>query len=298
MYKNLSASVAASNGTPFIIRPGQTALDRSKQMSMALLGTFGLIFAVGAGLAYLLFSQISRSETDVMNLQAQAGSSAQITKRYESTMQSYNDTVGKLSFLEASVAANQYVPTLLQQLQTLAQAAHLQVTSFKPGPLASTTVKPATANPAPAAGASGAAANPAKPAKVAAPPYDTLPVQLTVTGTFREVMTFIYSLPRFPKILCLTGVSLTPASGPAPTGKLVSTEPNLTASLKINAYIFGPSNSAVAATPAAPALGSFSAAHSSINDIEGQINAAKPVDGAPVASANGPAAASTPGPSK
>ena len=41
----------------------------------------------------------------------------------------------RVAFLEASVTEKSYVPTLLQQLQTLAAATHLTVMSVQPSPI-------------------------------------------------------------------------------------------------------------------------------------------------------------------
>jgi Tfp pilus assembly protein PilO len=243
MFKNLNQAVPAANGLPFIVKPRPTFDQRSKNVTTALLSVAGVVFAVGAGLGYLLFSQIAIARNSVVNLQAQAGSSSQIARRYQSTLADYNTTTSQIAFLEGPIPQNQYVPTLLQQLQVLAQTTGLQVMSVKPGPLASLTQKAAApvAAAVPASGDATAGAASASNAKAVAPPYDTLPVQLTVTGTYRQIMQFIYGLPRFPKILCLKSLNLSPkglSAGSMGTGAVA--EPALNAVFSIDAYVFAP----------------------------------------------------------
>jgi hypothetical protein len=258
MFKNLNQTAVAANGLPFIAKPRLSINERSKTITTTLLGIAGAVFVIGAGIAYLLLNQISVAQTRVINLQAQAGSSAQIAHRYHSTVDDYNTTTAQLAFLEPPSDQNKYVPTLLQQLQVLAQTTGLQVLSVQPGAIEAPAAKaasgtssaavPGTSSATPAASAAPAASTTSTKA-AAAPSYQTLPVALQVSGTYRQIMKFVYALPKFPKILCLKRISLAPggSQGAAP-GKSTSSEPVLAASLSLEAYVFPVSASGGTAT--------------------------------------------------
>jgi Tfp pilus assembly protein PilO len=248
MLKDLNQASPAIGALSFAAKPIPTAQQRSKSIMTILLLIAVVVFAIGAGIGYLLLSQIGEAQNKVLNLQAQEGTSLQIAKRYQTTLQSYDDTSSKLQFLETSVAPNQYIPTLLQQLQTLAQTTHLQVISIKPGPLASSVKKPAVvAVPAPtSAGAQATGTGPTK--TPAAPPYDTQPFQLTVNGTFPQIMSFIYALPHFPKIMTLKTMTLSPKGATGAAAKTI-VQPTLNATLAIDAYVFDSNAQTAASAP-------------------------------------------------
>jgi Tfp pilus assembly protein PilO len=268
MLQNLNQPVVAANGLPFITKPRPSANQRAKTLTLVLLGTAGLVLAVGGVAAFLLYSQIDRTQVLVSSLQVQEGDSDQIAKRYQTTLQSYNDAVNKLQTLDATLPPKQYIPTLLQQLQVLAQTTHLTVISVKPGMPSSETAKAVT--PAPAAAAGPAAPTP----KASAPPYETQPIDIMVSGTYSQVMTFIYSLPTFPKVLALEGVTLSPKSATGSSG--ANAGPLLTANLLINAYVFDESSTSVpTSTTPTQVLGSFTAARQSADQLTDQIGSPK-----------------------
>jgi Tfp pilus assembly protein PilO len=286
MFKNLNEASPTQNVLPSVIGGRPSAIQRAKSVTTTLFAVAGIVFAIGGGIAYLMYSQICQAQSRVADLQGQEGSSAQITKRYQTTLDNFNDTRSQLQYLEASVSQRQFVPTLVQQLETLAQKTNLQVTSIKPGPLASLAFKPA---PPVQSATLGIA-----PAKPAAPPYDTQPVVLEISGNYRQIMTFIYDLPHFPKILCLRGVTLSPKGMAPQAANGTIPEPVLSANLSIDTYVFDPG---AAVTPTAPGLtapGSFTTARSAVDDVNNSITGQKTASdapGSPAANAFSPATA-------
>ncbi len=240
MFKNLNQAIPAGGAIPLAAKPRPTAEQRAKVVTQALLGTGVIILTICGGIAYVLNSEMVRSQAQIAGLVSQEQNSTQITGRYQTTLQSYDDAATQLQSLESTLPQSQYIPTLLQQLQTLAQSTNLEVVSIKPGPLASD---------APKAAAPTTPTDPSAPVvvKPAAPAYQTQSIQISVSGTYRQVMTFIYSLPNFPKILSLQGLTFTPrGSDPSAAPGAAAAEPTLDATLLINAYVFDPSTSAAA----------------------------------------------------
>jgi len=209
------------------------------------------ILLVGGALIGLLNAQVAKLQLEADNRQAQVGSSEQVAQRYDMTRRSYDDTIDHLKYLETSVTSTTYVPTMLQQIQTLAQTTHLQVTSIRPGavqaaapPKPSPTDASATSSSTPSTDTTATA-----PTKKA-PPYDTISISLEVTGTYRQTAAFLYDLTRFPKIVAVTSAALHPDSANPSQDPLGS--PNIHSTLTITAYLFH-DNDAPIAIPGLPA---------------------------------------------
>ncbi|BDI33000.1 hypothetical protein CCAX7_50510 [Capsulimonas corticalis] len=218
MFKNLKTTGAAP-----------------KKVAQALAGVAGVILIGGSGAVFGLNSQITSLNNKAQTREAEVGSSEQVTRRYQTTLDSYNETLGKIQDLESSVSQSSYVPTLLQQLQTLASSTHLTVAAVRPMPTAPAPVVPVT----------DAASHPKKKAP---PPYDTLDISVDVKGTYANTATFLYSLTRFPKIISVSSAQMRPETAGPDQNPLSS--PMITTSLHLTAYVFHDDPAAPAASGA------------------------------------------------
>lgn len=199
------------------------------RVTQVLMIAAGLTLAVGAALLFMMNARIGDLQRNARDKEAKVGSSEQIARRYETTLTTYNATRARAQFLETSVSAKSYVPTLLQQLQGLAAQTHLSVDAVRPGPItAPVTVKPATSGDGSAPASSDAPAKKAPP-----PPYDTLGIDVDVTGSYSNTVAFLYGLTRFPKIISVDAAQITPGPAAASAGgarsSLLSTKLHLTA---------------------------------------------------------------------
>ncbi len=221
----------------------------AKRLMMALSAGAGLILLGGGGALFGMNSKLTGLQTTAQQKENEVGGSQQIARRYDTTLAAFNDTQEHIKNLEASVSAKSYMPTLLGQLQQLALTTHLTVTAVRPAP-------PAPPPAAPARPAGGDAAAPAAPVKAPAPPpYDSLPIEVDVTGTYADTATFLYSLTRFPKILSVSGAQLHP--DPLPAGSAPGARPTVTTNLKLIAFMFhdgSPDAAPVASVPVAAAV--------------------------------------------
>lgn len=212
----------------------------AKKLMLMLSGGAGLVLLGGGGLLVGLNSELAGRQTLAGQKEAEVGSNEQIAKRYETTMDNYNETQGRIKFLESSVSPKSYVPTLLGQLQSLAASTHLTVTSVRPA--APPPPAPPAARPAAADGSA-----PLETKKAAPPPYDTLGVDVDVTGTYADTATFLYDLTRFPKIVSVIGAQMHPnAAAPGAAGPTVST------SLKLVAFMFHEDETSAPVGPGGP----------------------------------------------
>lgn len=198
-----------------------------KRTTQILMGAAGLVLVAGGGLAFLMNSQISHMQQTINAKEAEVGSNEQVAQRYQQTLEAYNATAAKTHYLEASVSAKSFVPTLLKQLQGLAAQTHLSVTSVRPG----TLITPTPAKPA---GTSTDATTDSTPKKKAVP-YDTLDIAVDVNGSYANTVTFLYGLTQFPKIVSVASAQMQP--GPADAAA-PGASPIITTNLHLTAFIF------------------------------------------------------------
>lgn len=221
----------AQSLSPFSQGSGATPL--TKRLMMALMGGAGLILLGGGGALVGLNSHLAGLQAAVHQKQHEVDGSEGIAKQYLSTQEAYTQTQSRMQCLEASVTPKSYVPTLLGQLQALAATTHLNVLAVRPAapapPAPPAAARPAAGGDTPAAGADVKKAPPP-------PPYDTLGIDVDVTGTYADTATFLYSLTRFPKIISVIAVQMHPA------GLTDKTNPNaaplVSTNLRLVAYMF------------------------------------------------------------
>lgn len=207
------------------------AAPAAKRLMMALMGGAGLILLGGGGALVGLNSHLAALQTSAQQKQKQVDGSEDIAKRYLATQEAYTQTQSRIQYLEASVPAKSYVPTLLGQLQALAATTHLNVTAVRP---AASAPPPAPAAH-PATGGDGTAAG-GEVKKAPPPPYDTVDVAVDVNGTYADTATFLYSLTRFPKIISVTGVQMHPSGQTDKANPYAP--PTVATNLKLTAFMF------------------------------------------------------------
>ena len=206
--------------------PGTPAKPAAKRLLYTLMGGAGLVLLGGGGILLGMNSKLTALQTSAQQKDAEVSSGQQIAHRYQATLDNYTQTQDHLKYLESSVSDKSYVPTLLAQIETLAAQTHLTVSAVRP-----TTPPPAAAPaPAPAAGTDGAAAS---VKKVVPPPYDTLNVDVDVSGTYADTSMFLYDLTRFPKIISVGSVQMHPGAPSAP-----GMPSQVVTNLKLTAFMF------------------------------------------------------------
>jgi Tfp pilus assembly protein PilO len=214
-----------------------------------MIGIAVLLFALGGAGLFLLQSQVRAVEKQEADTRAEVGSSQQIADRYDSTMAQYQATQKQLQYLEAPEPANMYVPTMLQQLEALAKSYNCQIKTITPSAMVASSSSP-SGNGSPAS--SGATTN----SKSTTGPqlvYSIMPVSLALSGSYAEVMHFIYNLTRFKKVVTVKSVALRPEANPATTPGKTATAPQVDATLELQVYVF-------ATAPTAPTTASSGAA--------------------------------------
>ena len=219
MAQNLNPSLGPSQAAN--LRPKPT-----KRLIPILIGGAGLILVGGGSILVGLNSKLTTLQTSAQQKDAEVSASEQITHRYQTTLDNYNETQTHIKYLETAVSDRSYVPTLLAQVQALAAQTHLAVAAVRP-----TASAPVAAAAPPAADSSGVASAATK--KAVPPPYDTLDVAVDVSGSYADTSTFLYDLTRFPKIVSVSSVQMHPGPPLTPGGPMV-----ITTNLKLTAFMF------------------------------------------------------------
>lgn len=129
----------------------------------------------------------------------------------------YAKMLSQIRILERTLPPPEYIPTLLGDVERTAKASGVLIQEFRP--------KTAAPNADPAA-----ASTPASSGETTQKHFD-----MTVTGNYRQVQTFLQNLTKFRKVLALNSIKLQPAAG----GK-VGVSPNLTGTLSLTAFVLPP----------------------------------------------------------
>ena len=174
-----------------------------------------LIYQTRATKLYALTKSYNQKRQELKGLQAKLASRPVLERKYTDLQQ-------RLAVLEPNLPTYAYVPTFLRQIEKLAQDTSNKVVGVKPLPLIER--KPA---PAPAAGGTpeAAAAKPdangaqtpdqaAAKKSMAADLYDRVPIEFNLSGDYWQTVKFLERLSKFPKMLAVEDLSLTPAGQP------------------------------------------------------------------------------------
>jgi Tfp pilus assembly protein PilO len=166
-------------------------------------------------------SQLAATKEELKTLRNDAGQLTELRKQFD---------LSKLAIahLEPGVAPDRkptFLPTLLSQLQDLADATHVRLETYTP------QAKQNPVNPPPTTTAPGETAT---TAGAAAPAEETVPIGVRLVGTFPNLMDYLERLKTFPKVLRIETMQLRPVQN----GMNLSTrspdlaiEMNLTATL-------------------------------------------------------------------
>lgn len=210
----------------------------------------GVLFLVAVMTYVMMNGKLSDALAEMQQKQKQVEGNHQIAKRLKSAEETYLRAQNEIGFLETSVSSEAYVPTMLKQLESLGKSLNMRVVSVRPEP-------PAAAAPPPIKRTSeeGAESTASSNVPAAAPekpkPYEELKINIELEGSYWNARNFIDRLTRFPKIVAVQQVQMSPAS----TKTTLKRSPTLLVKLSLTAFIFPVQTPPVqnpGAQPAAP----------------------------------------------
>lgn len=220
----------------------------SKGVTVLIIMAVGIFF--GVALVYLAIGGKMKSlDSELASKQKEVQDSKKIALTLQQSKLDYLDARAQIRCLESSVSTQAYVPTMLKQLEYLGKSVNLKVLSVRPQPVAETQSTRTLSSGAQAAngnveGASQEKQDASNPNAAAAQkketkPYDELPVEIEVAGSYMNALDFLYRLTSFPKIISVNSLQVSPTGQTEPLRS-----PDLDIKLSVTAFVFKTGQSA------------------------------------------------------
>ena len=194
-------------------------------VAIVLLG--GIVFK------YLIYDpQQAQYETLVTARDAAAAELAkdeQIVARAEQARAEYERIRTYIATVEQKLPQRKEIPALLTAMEQFTHAIGVTFDSIHPGPLTAVTAPSAGSQAPPAAGETQSRTPGTRPAPPLA--YSSMPVDLTLTGTFAQTVEYLRDLRSFPRLVIVDAVSVSP-----------QTFPKLSVTIRAEIYTIGAPN--------------------------------------------------------
>lgn len=192
-------------------------------MSPKTLGLLSIVaLLVGGGAVYYQFQAMVDTQAKMKTLEGEVPDAQELNQRLEASNQKIAEMQLKLSHLETGVPTVAYIPTLLKELEQAGNSSQMKVTGVKP-------LLP-VATPA----------NEKKEKK----PYDEIEIEITGRGDYGAVVRLLDQLKKFPKIVAVTQVNLSPKFFGTNTTKYEYIDTNI----HIRAFVFPNKNEGTKST--------------------------------------------------
>jgi Tfp pilus assembly protein PilO len=213
----------------------------SKQSNPKTLGLMAfVVLALGGGATYFQFNAVQAAKADVDALEGQVPSQKELEKSLADSQFKLVEYQTKLSHLEGSVPDVAYIPTLMKELELIGTADGIKVTGVRPAPV---VVAPSVAT---------------EGKRKEKKDYSEVEIEVKGRGRYDSIKTFLDSLQKFPKVIAVKTVSLTPMRDGNAGGSN-----NIDVVINVVAYVFpfevltaaDPSKTAAPANTEAPAGG-------------------------------------------
>ncbi|MGC8861618.1 MAG: type 4a pilus biogenesis protein PilO [Armatimonadota bacterium] len=213
---------------------------KASTKGVTVLIIIAVVILFGCVLAYLAAAGKLNSAVAEMETKAkQVGQSRAIAQKLEASKLAYLDARSQVRYLEASVSTQEFVPTLLKQLEQLGRSVNLKVLGVRP----SQEKQKAPARRSISSGKEAAEGNidsasatkqetDGKTARKTSP-YDELKVEIELQGRYMDALDFLYRLTSFPKIIAVDEVEMNPPTN----ARLGSGSPPLRIKLKVTAFV-------------------------------------------------------------
>jgi Tfp pilus assembly protein PilO len=204
------------------------SLKPSKQTAIILGALIGVSVASTIGWSFWQNGIREQQESIIRNKTQQVNDSQMVADQLDATEAEYQLVQGRIGRLETAVSENDYVPTLLKQIERLAKENDLRVDSQQQ------SFEPAPEPPA----------DPEARKTFVAQPYDKEYITLKVQGRYWSLARFMYRLTEFPKILSVEKLQFQPQSEGEP-----DKSPLLSITINLTGYLFKPDANAPAPEP-------------------------------------------------
>jgi Tfp pilus assembly protein PilO len=205
-----------------------------RKIVFALLG-IGILCLIGLGgsLYHGKAAELKGLEQTLAQKEAELQEMQEKVVQLPQLEQQYQDLRERLAVLEPSLPDADYIPTFLRQIESLAAGTRNDILLIRPKP----AIKRSAADSAVQINnETGAIVHGGPGQPEAAPPqmpYDFVPIELRVQGTYWTVIDFLAELKEFPKMIAVNDISFSPTQGLTNTGS----SPSLMASMELTAVV-------------------------------------------------------------
>jgi Tfp pilus assembly protein PilO len=203
-----------------------------KITSMQKLIAAGAGFLVLAVIAFVLlvmpmYTQLDDLATQKVAAEQQLQQSQLVLSRLQDAKARSASTQAQLLQIGTEMPDSPQLPTLIIELQDLANTEDVSVTSFSP----------------------------ALPAPAAAGKFTEVGLTMQMTAKWQDLLNYLKDLNASTRLLRVTNVTVSPASSTATTATADADDPDLTVSLTTKAYVMGTNGQLPTASPSAPSSG-------------------------------------------
>jgi Tfp pilus assembly protein PilO len=148
----------------------------------------------------------------------------------------------RMDFLEPSLPDAAYVPTFLKQIENLATSTGNEILMIRPKPKQKTAqakgggavaINSETGEVTKSGGEATAKETGPKESEPPKLPYEFVPIEVKLGGTYSSAIDFLAALQRFPKMIAVNNLSF----APQPSQEFEYFSPRLTASLEMLAVV-------------------------------------------------------------
>lgn len=211
-----------------------------RKVVFALLGIAVLcLIGLGGSLYHAKTSELSKLKDQ---LEANESQLTEVREKLTELPQyeaQYGKLQARLSVLEPSLPDSAYIPTFLRQIEGLATGTQNNILMIRPKPAVQRAAAPTTTiddETGEIVKVEGDAAAP----EPAALPYDFVPIELRLEGTYWTAIDFLVELQKFPKMIAVNDVSFSPDQSRLGAGQ----SPRLTATMDLTAVVTKGGNNA------------------------------------------------------
>ena len=185
----------------------------------------GIVLLGGIVFKFLIHDpQEAQYETLVSDRDAAATELAkdeQIIARADQARQEYERVRAHIAAVEQKLPDRKEIPALLTTMEQFTEKVGVTFQSIKPGPL--TPVAAPGAQPNGAAGQAQAGKTPQGQARGHVLAYSSMPVDISLTGTFAQAVEYLRELKTLPRLVIVNAVALSP-QGPPKLGVTIRAE--------------------------------------------------------------------------
>lgn len=197
----------------------------------------GVATVAGGGANMWLMGQRGEAKTELENIKKEIQDEDEVSALQVKLRADLDESGLQLEHLEKNVAQTSYIPTLVSEVEIVANKSKLTLTGLKPKKIEEKkkTVTPKEGDDKDKAKEGEAKKKPKKPP---VKPYDEWQIELSATGLYADIITFLQELKSFSKIVEVYGVSLNEVGGSGEKVYFNDGSPRLELNLILKAYAF------------------------------------------------------------